>query len=359
MHGSSTLDSGVGANMTVLLEGTATENSVMNQSAPAFGATNAGTIRLTSTDAGHSAQFYAADGNPGALVNTGLIDVVQGSGGGRTVGLAITNQATGTIHIGADTGSFFTRIAQGGTLTVDAGKTFTIAEPLTQTAGTMTVDGSFVTNQTVTVEGGTLRGAGTVQAPTVSNTGGTVAPGTSPGNLAITGNYTQGTGGTLATEIAGTTAGTGYDRLAVTGTATLDGTLAITTPGFTLSPGQTFQVLTAPTVTGTFATVTGGERYAVQYNPANVTLAVADADGDGVADATDGCPTVAAATADGCPTVTPPPPDTSACDAAKEKLSKAKAKLKKLKANDAPRAKIKKAKKKVKKAKQAVAEACA
>jgi hypothetical protein len=313
LHDFSVLTSGVGPGMTLLLEGTATANSSMSQEAEAFGATNAGTIRLTSTDPGHYAEFSAANSNPGALVNTGLIDVVPGSGGGRKLAQAITNAATGTIHIGTDTGSWFTRIAQGGTLTVDAGATFSIGEPLTQTAGTMTVNGTFSTNQPVTIQGGTLRGSGTVQASTVSNTGGTVAPGTSPGNLAITGDYTQGSGGTLATEIAGTVAGTGHDRLAVTGTATLDGTLAITTPGFTPSAGQTFQVLTAPTRTGTFGSVTGGAGFAVAYNPADVTLTVPDTDGDGVPDASDTCPTVAADTSDGCPaTPVVTPPDTTA-----------------------------------------------
>ena len=332
LHDSSTLDSGIGPNMTLLLEGTATANSIMNQSAGALGSTHAGTIRLTSTDPGHSAQFYSYDSNPGALLNAGLIDVVQGAGGGRTVGQAITNTATGTIHIGADTTSYFTRIAQGGTLTVDAGRTFTIAEPLTQTAGTMTVDGTFVTNQAVTIQGGTLRGAGTVQASEVDNAGGTVAPGTSPGHLAITGNYTQGAGGTLATEIAGTVAGTGHDRLAVTGTATLAGALAITTPGFTLSPGQAFQVLTAATRTGTFGTVTGGARYGVLYHPTDVTLAVTDADGDGVPDANDACPTVAAATATGCPDMLTPAdttaPETTITKAPKARTLKRKAKIK-------------------------------
>ena len=326
LHDGSTLDSSVGANMTLLLEGTATANSIMNQAAGAFGATNAGTIRLTSTDPGHSAQFYSTDSNPGALVNSGLIDVVQGSGGGRTLGQAITNTAAGTIHIGADTTSFFTRIAQGGILAVDAGRTFTIAEPLTQTAGTMTVDGTFVTNQAVTVQGGTLRGAGTVQASAVNNTGGTVAPGTSPGNLSITGDYTQGSGGTLATEIAGTAVGTGYDRLAVTGTAALAGTLAITTPGFTPSAGQAFQILTSPTRTGTFGTVTGGTGFTIGYNPTGVTLAVTDSDGDGVADVSDACPTQPGTAANGCPVTVPPPPvaDTAPPETTITKAPKAK-----------------------------------
>ena len=78
----------------------------------------------------------------------------------------------------------------------------------------------------VTLNGGTLAGSGTVDG-SVTNNGGTVAPGGSPGILTITGSYTQGAGGTLRIEIDGLTVGTEYDRLAVTGAASLDGTLAI------------------------------------------------------------------------------------------------------------------------------------
>ena len=54
-----------------------------------------------------------------------------------------------------------------------------------------------------------------------------------------------------------------------------------------------------------------------------------DTDGDGVPNATDQCPTVAGpASNNGCPVTTPnPPDDNKACDAAKAKLKKAKAKL--------------------------------
>jgi hypothetical protein len=85
-----------------------------------------------------------------------------------------------------------------------------------------------------------------------------------------------------------------------------------------------------------------------------------DPDGDGLIGAVDKCPDQAGpASNDGCPAGTDPPgSDGAACDAAKKKLEKAKAKLKKLKESDAKASKIKKAKAKVKKAKNAVKEAC-
>ena len=77
-----------------------------------------------------------------------------------------------------------------------------------------------------TVSAGTLKGTGTVQGDVVN--AGTVAPGNSPGFLNVTGNYTQTSTGVLELEIAGRNPNTPeYDRLRVTGSATLDGTVRV------------------------------------------------------------------------------------------------------------------------------------
>ena len=73
------------------------------------------------------------------------------------------------------------------------------------------------------------------------------------------GNYTQATGGALQIEIAGSgdVAGVDYDRLQVTGTASLAGLLDVQLDaGYTPALGDSMAgVVTAGTVTGTFATV--------------------------------------------------------------------------------------------------------
>ena len=102
----------------------------------------------------------------------------------------------------------------------------------TQTTGqTILNGGALATSSTLNIQGGTLKGSGTVTGG-VSN-GGTVAPGLSPGILNVVGNYSQTAAGKLAIELNGTTVGTQYDQLNVTGTVALAGTLAITT-GFAL-----------------------------------------------------------------------------------------------------------------------------
>lgn len=78
-------------------------------------------------------------------------------------------------------------------------------------------------------------------------------------------------------ELNGTgTPGTNFDVVEVQGAATMGGDLIITTPGFTPSPGQSFVILSATSVTGTFASVTwpAGVTGTVAYGATTVTLNV-------------------------------------------------------------------------------------
>jgi hypothetical protein len=352
------LSGDIGANETVRVNNTNGNALLLN-----FGPiTNNGTLKLVGTG---EDQLVG-----GPLTNNGTLET-SGSGN-RWMPIHLTNSATGTVNLLLSAGSNGNWVTSG-TFKLAAGQSFG-SSTFEVAGGTTTVDGTLTPGNPITVSGGTLGGSGTIGV-NVNNTGGTVAPGNSPGILTINGNYTQGPGGTLAAEVSGNDPGTGYDQLAVSGTATLDGTLAVNASGL-FTPGAALRVLTAAARSGTFANVTGASRFNLTYGAADVTLTVVDADGDGVQDASDACPTQPAQTADGCPAVpeptptptptpTPQPqpqplpgPDPAACDAAHAKLDKAKAKLKKLKQHDASKQAIKKAKKKVKKAKEAVAEAC-
>ena len=97
----------------------------------------------------------------------------------------------------------------------------------------------------------------------VTNTSGEVRPGNSPGRLTVNGNYTQSAGGTLQVEIDGTTAATQFDQLAVTGVASLGGTLAIVNT-FDAAITDTFAIVTSNGRNGTFATLTGAAISAVK-----------------------------------------------------------------------------------------------
>jgi hypothetical protein len=68
------------------------------------------------------------------------------------------------------------------------------------------------------------------------------------------GTYTQGSGGTLTINLDGTTAGTNYYALNISGAATLGGTLDLST-GFRPVVGDTWDILNYTSETGSFATV--------------------------------------------------------------------------------------------------------
>jgi len=80
--------------------------------------------------------------------------------------------------------------------------------------------------------------------------------------------------------LGGTTAGTQYDVLNITSTATLGGALNVDLiNGFNLTVGETFDIMDYSSETGTFATLnlpklTGGDTWSISYNATDVVLTV-------------------------------------------------------------------------------------
>ena len=151
--------------------------------------------------------------------------------------------------------------ATGTALVSGAGSTFDCSEELHVGylgTGSLTVDAGGAVHATNSLDVGvvgTLTGDGNVAAAVVSNAG-RVAPGSPVGVLTISGAYTQGPAGVLALDLGGATPGAGYDQLAVSGPATVDGALHVSLAGgFHPGLGQTFTVLTAGSVSGAFASV--------------------------------------------------------------------------------------------------------
>ncbi|ALX82535.1 hypothetical protein APT56_04750 [Achromobacter denitrificans] len=122
---------------------------------------------------------------------------------------------------------------------------------------------------------GTLGGHGTILG-SVTN-GGMVSPGGSIGTLSVGGNYTQASNATLAIEVSPTEA----SLLKVGGSATLNGTLAITYAPGTYSATRYNVVSAANGISGRFSSVTGslasgadlnGLRSSVAYGANDVAL---------------------------------------------------------------------------------------
>jgi hypothetical protein len=179
-----------------------------------------------------------------------------------------------------------------GSLIVSKSSTFSIGGSGTnyeQTAGTTTVDGTLTLPAAgqANVTGGTIQSAGSFSGSvSVGNASGTAATfiiGDSVKTSAavnIANDYTQLATGIMDVQIGGTTAGTQYSQLTVTGPVKLAGTLNIKLINkFKPEVGQTFTVLTSPSVTGTFANVNGtaigaNEHFAIAYNSDSVVLTV-------------------------------------------------------------------------------------
>ncbi|WP_020474715.1 LamG-like jellyroll fold domain-containing protein [Zavarzinella formosa] len=115
---------------------------------------------------------------------------------------------------------------------------------------------------------GKLAGEGTIKA-NVANAG-TVSPGgwaADTARLTVDGNYTQASTGILAVELAGTDSqAANYDQLAVTGTASVDGTLTASfIHEYVALPNDVYTVLASPTIIGSFATVSVPQEGAANY----------------------------------------------------------------------------------------------
>ncbi len=182
--------------------------------------------------------------SPDNFSNSGTLVVAAGTGTATTNFLAFSN--SGTVKV------------TGGTLTIGA-------LPYKQTAGsTQLAGGSISAAQQMNIAAGTLSGFGAITGSVLN--GGTVAPSTTGGVLAISGAYQQTSSGTLSAVITGTTPGTKFGQLSVGGTATLAGTLKVSTGnGFVPSHAEAFSVLLYHSRSGTFGTRSGSPAYTVSY----------------------------------------------------------------------------------------------
>lgn len=221
----------------------------------------------------------------GALNLTGASSVASGAalmlnGGTFSATGSLANAGTLT-KASAGTTSVDASFANTGVVNANAG-TLDFAGGYTQNAGGLVLAGGTVLSSGgFTFNGGMLGGGGALTGD-VNNVAATVSPGASPGILTIVGNYTQGANGTLNAEIGGTTPGTQYDQLIVTGNATLGGAFnASFLGGFVPVAGDTFNVVQAGgAVSGNFATATGpaGNALVGFYRPSRFDLiAVASA----------------------------------------------------------------------------------
>ncbi|MGO4675474.1 autotransporter domain-containing protein [Bosea sp. 2YAB26] len=187
------------------------------------------------------------DQSIGALSGTAGAQVIFGAGRTLTVG---GNNADSTFagNVGSDGHGSLIKTGTGG-FTLSGASSYTGST--TVDGGTLVVNGSIAASSGVTLNaGGTLGGSGTV--PGVTVTGGTLSPGNSPGTLTVSGNLMMDAVSTYRAEVQGPLA----DRINVSGTAALAGTLQIVPLGQTFRFNSPYTLLSAAGGrSGTFGTV--------------------------------------------------------------------------------------------------------
>lgn len=177
--------------------------------------------------------------------------------------------ADGTVTLGLNFSNNGT-VSNGGTLT-QSGSFFNAG--LAVNNGTWNNSGTFNNNNN-----GICKGTGTFQGSVFKNNIGTVAPGNSPGCIKFASGFTSQSTARLDIEVNGkTTACTQFDRLNITGTATLSGALNVTFGGgYTPVAGDKITILKSTSLTGTFSSNNLPAGWSILYNqPAtgDVTLA--------------------------------------------------------------------------------------
>jgi uncharacterized repeat protein (TIGR01451 family) len=187
--------------------------------APGVTITNNGGLEIQSGIA-------ALAGNPApSFVNTGVLYRGTGTPGTVAFDPVLINTGIASFMFGT------TNFTNGFTQT--AGVT-TFVSPISSPVGFM-------------FNGGAVNGASTLTGDVTNAGSASLTPGniSVPGLFSIIGNYTQTSGGTLTTRINGTTAGTGYGQLSVTGNVSLAGALTVVNPlGYTPNNGDTYNVVT-------------------------------------------------------------------------------------------------------------------
>ncbi|MFN0137217.1 MAG: dockerin type I domain-containing protein [Phycisphaerae bacterium] len=222
------------------------------------------------------------------VVVSGILRKVETSGtatiSNQSAGITFVN-ATGRIELLGGELSVTGPMTTAGTIVVADGATLSAS------------GGAFTANA-----GSTFTGSGTLSVGgSVNLSSSTIAPGDTTGTLSIVGtpgDVLLGGASVLNSQLGGAAAGQ-FDVLSVSGAITLDGTLNLTlVNGFVPQVGQTFAVVTAGSLSGTFATITGtdlggGRELQLSYTGTSVVVTVTgevtpgDVNGDGTVNLTD------------------------------------------------------------------------
>ncbi|MEK0187792.1 Ig-like domain-containing protein, partial [Microcoleus anatoxicus PTRS2] len=188
-----------------------------------------------------------------------------------------------------------------GVLTLSGTNTYT--GTTTVSAGTLAVTGS-TTSVTTVASGGTLAGNGTLSQAVTVQSGGTLAPaGSGVGQLTLGNGLTLQSGSTLALDIAGSVAGTGYDRVNVTGAVNVTAATLALNHSYAAADGDIYTVIvndSTDAISGTFSGVAEGAAVTATGNSSSLSVSYLGSTGNDISLsflAVPGAPTAVTATA--------------------------------------------------------------
>ena len=201
----------------------------------------------------------------GILINNGTFDI-QTDQDMFTSGSpqSITNSGTLYKSAGSLTTVLYPSITNSGTIEVQSG---TLRVRGGSNAGTITTtpDGTIdISSQTFTnTSTGRLGGIGNITIGSTLSNEGIISPGASPGILTIIesgGSLNLTSTSQLEIELGGTTVGSDYDQLVVSGAFNLDGQLNATLiDPFVPNPLDTFDIVDYSSITGAFENTTAAD----------------------------------------------------------------------------------------------------
>ncbi len=204
---------------------------------------------------------------------------------------ALTKTGSSIVKLAGNNTYFGNTIVSGGVLQID-GPNAALANTAKVSVGAQSslvlASGRIHTPVVEIASGGTFQFNGGILETaqvigSLTNNGGDFRPGLSIAKTTISGDFTQNAG-QLSIELGGTTAGTQFDQLLVSGTAAISGSLTVTLAnlgGGLFSPalGSTFEIIHANSLSGAFSsisapTLSGGRKWAVQNTTNSVLLQV-------------------------------------------------------------------------------------
>jgi hypothetical protein len=229
------------------------------------------------------APAYLGTGADGAAAGSFLF--LQGPSQTITINVAdgLTRTISGKIAdetvLSGGSGSAELSKTGDGTLQLTAEQSY--SGTTTVSAGLLEVDGTVGVVMATT--SGVLGGAGQVGNATIQS-GAALAPGNdSDTGILSTGDLTIANGGTLAIKLNGSTAGTGYDQVAVSGDVDISNASITLVPGFTPTAGSSFLILDndgSDAITGSFSGWSEGTAHT--FNGRTFVISYAAGDGNDV-----------------------------------------------------------------------------